>query len=70
MGHTTTSQNDVWQVNCGISSRGTALHPPVPRDLNHLVLYVFGEALLKRLSNHGDLVPGQKDKGSEEGSRD
>lgn len=36
---------------------------PVPRDLDHLVLYVLSETLLKRLSNHGDLVPGQKGNG-------
>uniref|UniRef100_A0A480F5T5 116 kDa U5 small nuclear ribonucleoprotein component n=1 Tax=Sus scrofa TaxID=9823 RepID=A0A480F5T5_PIG len=29
---------------------------PVPCDLHHLVLYVLGQALLKGLSNHGDLV--------------
>lgn len=30
---------------------------PVPRDLHYLVLDVLSESLLKRLSNHGDLVP-------------
>lgn len=33
---------------------------PVPCDLDHLILYVFCEALLKGLGDHGDLVPGQR----------
>ena len=37
-----------------------ATFSPVPRDLDHLILYVLGEALLERLSNHGDLIPSQK----------
>lgn len=37
-----------------------ATFSPVPRDLDYLILYVLGEALLKRLSNHGDLIPSQK----------
>jgi hypothetical protein len=45
------------KVSCGIGPKDTATFPPVPGDLDHLVLYVLSEALFKRLSNHGDLVP-------------
>lgn len=49
---------------CGVGGRAGkrrrlssfSLSSPVPRDLHHLVLDVLGEALLQRLSNHGDLV--------------
>lgn len=55
------------RAGCGASSPSslgtTAMFSPVPRDLDHLVLYVLGEALLKWLSNHGDLVPRKKGNG-------
>lgn len=52
---------------CGASSPFSlvtiATFSPVPRDLDHLVLYVLGKSLLKRLSNHGDLVPSHEGHG-------
>lgn len=40
-----------------VSRTETFAFAPVPSDLHHLVLNVFGKAFLQRLGDHRDLVP-------------
>lgn len=52
--------SEAHQVSCLARESEPRSPPGVPCDLDHLVLYVLCEALLQRLSDHRDLVPGQQ----------